>query len=160
MNRGDPTGEALAGRWLSKFLTDHLAGERDLSAQTIASYRDAVKLLLTWFRDVQQVPPEKLHLADLDRSRVLSFLDWLQTERGNSASTRNQRLAVMHCLLVYLGPNPALDQRVRPRRGGRETLTVRCPFHLHEKRDNEEGIAVSLGGRADCDSVHRERLQP
>lgn len=101
MSRVDPVGVDLAGKWLSKFLTDHLAGERNLSAQTIASYRDAVKLLLTWFRDVQAIPPEKLRLADLDRARVLSFLDWLQAERGNSASTRNQRLAVIKSFARY-----------------------------------------------------------
>jgi integrase/recombinase XerD len=94
-------GGDLAGRWLSKFLTDHLAGERDLSPQTIASYRDAIKLLLTWFRDVQATPPEKLRLADLDRERVLAFLDWLETERGNSPATRNQRLAVIKSLARY-----------------------------------------------------------
>src|SRR5439155_20884730 len=92
VSRVTPVGGDLAGRWLSKFLTDHLAGERDLSPQTIASYRDAIKLLLTWFRDVQATPPEKLRLADIDRARMLAFLDWLQAERGNSASTRNQRL--------------------------------------------------------------------
>jgi integrase/recombinase XerD len=91
----------LAGRWLSKFLTDHLAGERDLSPQTISSYRDAIKLLLTWFRDVQATPPEQLRLADLDRQRVLAFLDWLETERGNSAATRNQRLAVIKSFARY-----------------------------------------------------------
>jgi integrase/recombinase XerD len=96
-----PTGGELAGRWLSKFLIDHLAGERDLSAQTISSYRDAIKLLLTWFRDVQGTPPEKLRLSDLDRPRVLAFLDWLQTERGNSSATRNQRLAVIKSLARY-----------------------------------------------------------
>jgi site-specific recombinase XerD len=95
-DRGD-----LAGRWLSKFLSDHLAGERDLSPQTIASYRDAIKLLLTWFRDIQATPPEKLRLSDLDRARVLAFLDWLETERGNSAATRNQRLAVIKSLARY-----------------------------------------------------------
>jgi len=94
--RGD-----LAGRWLSKFLTDHLAGERDLSPQTISSYRDAIKLLLTWFRDVQATPPEQLRLADLDRQRVLAFLDWLETERENSAATRNQRLAVIKSFARY-----------------------------------------------------------
>ena len=96
-----PAGGDLAGRWLSKFLTDHLAGERDLSPQTIASYRDAIKLLLTWFRDVQAIPPEKLRLADLNRTRVLLFLDWLQDERGNTAATRNQRLAVIKSLARY-----------------------------------------------------------
>ena len=101
MSRVTPDRGDLAGRWLSKFLTDHLAGERDLSPQTIASYRDAIKLLLTWFRDVHAIPPEKLRLSDLDREQVLAFLDWLQTERGNSAATRNQRLAVIKSLARY-----------------------------------------------------------
>ena len=101
MSRVNPVRGDLAGKWLSKFLTDHLAGERDLSPQTIASYRDAIRLLLTWFRDVQATPPEKLRLADLDRARVLSFLDWLETERGNSAATPNQRLAVIKSLARY-----------------------------------------------------------
>ena len=35
----------LAGRWLAKFFTDHLAGERGASPRTVAAYRDAVKLL-------------------------------------------------------------------------------------------------------------------
>jgi site-specific recombinase XerD len=47
---------------------------------------------------VQATQPEKLRLADLDRARVLSFLDWLEAERGNSAATRNQRLAVIKSL--------------------------------------------------------------
>ena len=101
MSRPGPAGGDLAGRWLSKFLTSHLAAERDLSPQTIASYRDAIRLLLTWFRDVQGTPPEKLRLADIDRPRVLAFLDWLQAERGNSASTRNQRLAVIKSFARY-----------------------------------------------------------
>ena len=55
----------------------------------------------TWFRDVQATPPEKLRLTDLDRASVLAFLDWLQTERGNSPATRNQRLAVIKSLARY-----------------------------------------------------------
>ena len=101
MSRVSPVGGDLAGRWLSKFLTEHLAGERDLSPQTIASYRDAIKLLLTWFRDVQATPPEKLRLADLDRTKVLAFLDWLEADRGNSPATRNQRLAVIKSFARY-----------------------------------------------------------
>jgi integrase/recombinase XerD len=102
VSRGNPDRGDLVGRWLSRFLTDHLAGERDLSPQTIASYRDAIKLLLTWFRDVQAIRPEKLRLSDLDRTRVLAFLDWLQTERGNSPATRNQRLAVIKSFARYV----------------------------------------------------------
>jgi site-specific recombinase XerD len=101
VSRPRPAGGDLAGRWLSRFLTSHLAAERDLSPQTIASYRDAIRLLLTWFRDMQAIPPEKLRLADIDRARVLAFLDWLQAERGNSASTRNQRLAAIRSFIRY-----------------------------------------------------------
>ena len=101
MSRPGPADGDLAGRWLSKFLTSHLAAERDLSPQTIASCRDAIRLLLTWFRDVQGTPPEKLRLADIDRARVLAFPDRLQAERGNSASTRNQRLAVIKSSARY-----------------------------------------------------------
>ena len=91
----------LAGRWLSKFFIDHLAGERAASPKTMASYRDAMKLLLTWFRDAERIPPEKLRLADIDRPRVLLFLDWLEAERSCSAATRNQRLAVIKSFCRY-----------------------------------------------------------
>ena len=91
----------LAGRWLSKFFTSHLAGERAASPKTVSSYRDAMKLLLTWFRDAERIPPEKLRLADIDRPRVLRFLDWLETERGCSPATRNQRLAVIKSFCRY-----------------------------------------------------------
>jgi hypothetical protein len=53
----------LAGRWLTKFFTDHLAGERAASARTIASYRDAMKLMLTWFNDVEQYRPRSCALS-------------------------------------------------------------------------------------------------
>jgi integrase/recombinase XerD len=58
VSRVSPAGGELAGGWLSKFLTSYLAGERDLSPQTIESYWDAIRLLLTWFRDVEGTPPE------------------------------------------------------------------------------------------------------
>jgi integrase/recombinase XerD len=91
----------LAGRWLAKFFTDYLVGERAASPRTITSYRDAMKLLLTWFKDAQRIPPEKLRLADIDRPRVLRFLDWLEAERSCSTATRNQRLAVIKSFCHY-----------------------------------------------------------
>ena len=91
----------LAGRWLAKFFTDHLAGERAASPKTVASYRDAMKLLLTWFKDAERIPPQRLRLVDIDRPRILRFLDWLETERRCSAATRNQRLAVIKSFCRY-----------------------------------------------------------
>jgi site-specific recombinase XerD len=91
----------LAGRWLTRFFTGYLAGERAASPRTVAAYRDAIKLLLIWFRDTERIPPEKLRLADIDRPRVLRFLDWLEVERGCCPATRNQRLAVIKSFCRY-----------------------------------------------------------
>lgn len=91
----------LAGRWLAKYFTDYLVGERATSPRTIGSYRDAIKLLLIWFDTVEGIPPERLRLADIDRARILRFLTWLQTERHCSASTRNQRFAVIKSFSRY-----------------------------------------------------------
>ena len=101
MNQRPVSPPDLAGRPLAKFFTDYLVGECAASPRTVTSYRDAMKLLLTWFKDTQRIAPEKLRLADIDRTRVLGFLDWLEAERGCSAATRNQRLAVIKSFCRY-----------------------------------------------------------
>ena len=57
-----------------------------------------------------------LDIADLDPDTVAAFLDHLQTDRGNSARTRNARLAAIHSLFRYAAlrhPEHAQDiQRV------------------------------------------------
>lgn len=87
---------------LHRFLTAHLAGLRGCSPHTIASYRDTFKLLIAWFRDNRSVPPEKLTLDYFDAAAVTGFLDWLETERHNSISTRNQRLAAVSSFFRWL----------------------------------------------------------
>ena len=101
MSRQPMPPSELAGRWLTRFFTSYLAGERAASPRTIVAYRDAIKLLLIWFKDIERIPPEKLRLADIDRPRVLRFLDWLETERNCGAATRNQRLAVIKSFCRY-----------------------------------------------------------
>ena len=77
--------------------------QRQASARTpqIASYRDTFSLLL---RAQQRLgpPPSRLDLADVDAALVEAFLDHLETGRGNSAATRNNRLAAVHSLFSYL----------------------------------------------------------
>ena len=87
---------------LRRFLTSHLAGLRGCSPNTIASYRDTFKLLIAFFRDEQSIPPEKLTLDHIDAAAITAFLTWLETERHNSASTRNQRLAAISSFFRWL----------------------------------------------------------
>jgi site-specific recombinase XerD len=87
---------------LRRFLTSHLAGLRGCSPNTIASYRDTFKLLIAWFRDERSVPPGRLTLDHIDASAVTAFLGWLQEERHNSISTRNQRLAAISSFCTWM----------------------------------------------------------
>jgi integrase/recombinase XerD len=87
---------------LRRFLTDHLAGVRGCSPNTIASYRDAFKLLICSFRDERGVAPERLTLELIDAAAIIGFLDWLATSRENSASTRNQRLAAIDSFFTWM----------------------------------------------------------
>jgi integrase/recombinase XerD len=87
---------------LRRFLTTHLAGLRGCSPNTVASYRDAFKLLIVYFRDERSLPPGKLTLDCVDVAAITGFLDWLQTSRGNSASTRNQRLAAISSFCAWM----------------------------------------------------------
>jgi site-specific recombinase XerD len=80
---------------LRRFLTAHLAGLRGCSPNTVISYRDTFKLLIIFFRDDKSIPPEKLALDLIDADAITDFLNWLQTSRHNSVSTRNQRLAAI-----------------------------------------------------------------
>ena len=87
---------------LRRFLTDHLAGLRGCSPNTIVSYRDAFKLLICYFRDERNIPPERLTLELIDVSAVTGFLTWLRTSRHNSASTCNQRLAAVSSFYSWM----------------------------------------------------------
>ena len=46
--------------------------------------------------------PSKLDIAELDAPLIAAFLDRLEHERGNSVATRNNRLAAIHSLFVYV----------------------------------------------------------
>jgi site-specific recombinase XerD len=87
---------------LRRFLTSYLAGLRGCSPATIASYRDTFKLLIAWFRDERQVPPARLTLDHVDARAVTAFLAHLQEHRGNSVSTRNQRLAAISSFSTWM----------------------------------------------------------
>ena len=89
-------------KYITDFLTKYLAGIRNVSANTIASYRDAFVILLTFMNDRHSIKPEKLGIIDFSPDRVKEFLNYLETEHGNSISTRNQRLIAIHSFFHYI----------------------------------------------------------
>jgi integrase/recombinase XerD len=91
----------LAGL-LQGFFTDRLIGQRRVSPHTVASYRDTFRLLLRFTQTRLKKEPSKLGLAEIDPPLLTAFLDDLEKERGNSARSRNTRLAAIHSFFRYV----------------------------------------------------------
>ncbi len=94
-----PTDFAKA---LSHYLAVYLPGQRNVSANTIKSYRDTFKLFLRYCKQGCNLSTERLCLKHIDKRLVLGFLDWLEKDRNNSVPTRNQRLACIHGFYRYM----------------------------------------------------------
>jgi hypothetical protein len=86
---------------LQDFFLQRLIEQRGVSARTVESYRDAFELLLCFAERRTGKRASALSLEDLDAPLVLDFLDHLEHERGNSARTRNARLAAIRSFMSY-----------------------------------------------------------
>lgn len=86
---------------LQAFFTERLMAQRRASPHTVAAYRDTFCLLLAFVERRTGKSPAKLDLEDLDAAVVGAFLDHLERERGNTARTRNARLAAIHSLFRF-----------------------------------------------------------
>jgi integrase/recombinase XerD len=86
---------------LQAFFTERLIRQRHASNHTIAAYRDTWRMLLGYASARTGLAPSALDIADLDTGLITGFLDHLETERGNSARTRNARLAAIHSLFRF-----------------------------------------------------------
>ena len=87
---------------LTSFLTAELPSVRNVSPNTVVSYRDTFKQLLIFMKEQQGIKPERLTIGDITKEAVISFLEDIESARGNSIGTRNQRLAAVHALFRYI----------------------------------------------------------
>ena len=89
-------------KYLTDFLSVYLPTQKNVSKNTIYSYRDTFKLLLHYCQEVKELPIERLTLDVLSSQWISDFLEWLETNRKCSISTRNQRLAAIHSFFRYV----------------------------------------------------------
>lgn len=115
---------------LQAFFTERLIGQRDASPHTIASYRDAICLLLRFAQQRTGKAPHQLDINDLDAPLIGAFLNHLESDRAVSVRTRNARLTAIRSLFsfaAYRHPeHAAVIQRVLaipPKRTDRALVT-------------------------------------
>jgi integrase/recombinase XerC len=87
---------------LRAFFYERLVQQRNVSAHTIRSYRDAWRLFLRFVAARRHCRVADLTLAALDASEVAAFLQYAECERKVSIGTRNCRLAALHSFFAFV----------------------------------------------------------
>ncbi len=89
-------------KYLTDYLTVYLPKERGYSVNTIFSYRDNMMLFLTFMRDKYHIGADRIDFKDITQECIVSYLDWLESDRGNNVSTRNSRLSSLHAFFRFM----------------------------------------------------------
>lgn len=87
---------------IQRFFTDRLCVQMEASRHTVAGYRDTFRLLLRFASTRHGRPPVKLTVEDIDADLVADFLVHGETARGNTARSRNTRLAAIRSFFRYV----------------------------------------------------------
>ena len=87
---------------LQSFFTDRLLQQWRASAHTVASYRDAFRLLLRFANEKLGKEPSVLSLKDFTPDFISSFLEYVEKGRNNCVRTRNARLSAIHSFFRYV----------------------------------------------------------
>lgn len=83
------------------YLKIYLPKQRNVSPNTIRSYRKALEELLDYVKECRQIPLGSITFEHLTPDVVLSFLEHLESERGSSVTTRNTRFAAIRAFMEY-----------------------------------------------------------
>ena len=92
----------LLGTWIRRFLLEHIIGARNLARNTQVSYRDTLRLLLSFVAGLTKQPIDRIAVEDLSPAVLRQFLGYLEEERRCSVRTRNQRLSALHSLARFV----------------------------------------------------------
>lgn len=126
--------------YVQRFFAERLAAQLGASPNTLASYRDAFRLLLRYACDHLGRAPTCLQIADIDAELIAGFLDHVETARANSARSRNARLAALRSFFKYVSfQEPQLLHHCQ--------RILAMPAKRHEKR------AVSYLKRTEIEAI-------
>jgi len=125
---------------IEAFLREHLAHHRGASPHTCDSYAYSFQSLFEFAAHKLEVAPSALMLEQLNATLISAFLQHLETARGNSAQTRNVRLAAIRSFFRFLQHRePAALEQIR--------RVLALPFKITDTRlvahfDKDEAQAL------------------
>jgi hypothetical protein len=142
---------------LESFFRNRLVKQRNASVSTIASYRDALRMLILFAADQAGRKPCELAVEHLDRDMVLAFLDELEQKRKNTIQTRNARLSAIRSFFRHVAANDptslGIAQRVLaiPIKRSHTTSPDRSLMPSSTRRTCKHTVADGTG-RCSCSS--------
>lgn len=122
------------------YFTEYLTQQRALSMQTIAAYRDAFVLFLSFAEPRLGKSPATIQMADITPELIMAFLDHLERERHNSVRSRNARLAALRSFLKFAAHRDMASLQVIESALGVPVKRFERPMLSHLSR--EEMLAV------------------
>lgn len=135
------------GQTVYSFFGDHLGVQRGLRPSSIRSYRDGMRLFLSFVAADAGRKISRLSLQDLTFDRVLRFLKHLEEDRHNHIRTRNQRLAMLHGFFDYLAARSPEMLVVAERVAAIPTKRVALPEAHYLERSEIESLFSRLPSR-------------
>lgn len=113
---------------LNSFITNYMPCSVGASPNTVTSYKYAFRLLLEFMYSKKGIPADKIAFEQLDFDTMTEFLDWIEKDRGCSASTKNQRLSAIISFSEY-AQNRDFDAASVFRRG-----VIKIPMKKAQKK--------------------------
>jgi len=148
------TDSTYLAPFIRSFFEDHLVCRKNMSRNTIESYRDALKLLLEFTAEKRKRPATKLLVRDITEETIVAFLTHLETTRANSIQTRNHRLVSVRRLFDYIA---ARDPRLLDQCHRIATIPRKRGAALPEIRYLEKEQMTALLGAVPRDNTRGRR---
>lgn len=86
---------------IRQYLTVYLPTQKCCSKNTVKAYREVLNMFIDYLLNEKSIKLKELSFDIIEPNIVLEFLDWLQTTKNISASTRNHRLTVLRAFFKY-----------------------------------------------------------
>lgn len=84
---------------ITSFLREHMPIEQGCSPYTCETYAHAFRLLFVFASQRLGIKPSQICIEQIDAALILDFLAHIEKQRGNSAATRNGRLAAVKAFI-------------------------------------------------------------
>lgn len=86
---------------LDDFINHYLPFAVGSSSNTTISYKYAFRLLIEFMYSRKNIDADKITFKDLDFPTLVDFFNWIESKRGCSVATKNQRLSALLSFSKY-----------------------------------------------------------